>query len=613
LRNLRHILVVGGFVLLGTFVVSGDSSERSREDPFEYGLPINPYDLERPELERALDMAEDAGANSISTGAVWWHIAPEPTTESYRWSALDLLADEAQERGLRLKVQISGTPDWVHPQLKQRESAPVRRRWHPPRGPDEMRHFEDFVRTLVERYGTQVDRYEIWNEPNLREYWEPEPDPGEYAALLRVAYTSIKQADPEVTVVFGGLARNDLGFLDSYYDAARQYPGAAENRYFFDVLGLHPYTRGPSGIARSPDWARPASVIQEEFGPLDYSFMGMTKMKSLMERNRDKNKPIYIGEFGYTTVDDERINIRAVPDERRALYLKRAYALARNLPYVEGMCWYAYVPTVADGPGWTIVDSDWNPSLTYHALKQVTESEEPAVTLNAPQGPVSGSYLLNPKLSNISHEDVSRWELYVDGIPVRTYEDYPKEWDSRNVPDGEHHLILAAYTEDGSVWPSNKIFVTVRNIGVDSLSTDAQSYAAGSLIEFRATLSAGTTTTVDQITIAVRSRDTGETYDLPPVGDYTVGTEPETLSFERKFDRSGTYVYWVAYRKEGTWYDMTPQKWFAVEERSKGSSKTPSPRSLAARDSPPLVVRVYQSWRAWPGRTSLNGFGSVAP
>lgn len=538
-------------------------------DTFGYGLPINPYELENVELGRALDLAEEAGANNISAGAVWWHIAPEPSPGSYNWEGLDRLVAETQRRGLQLNVQLSGTPDWVHPELANSVSGPRERHWHPPRDSTQLNYWSEFVYDVVYRYKGRIARYEIWNEPNIEEFWRPEPNPAEYAALLRTAYLNAKQAYPQAKVVSGGLASNDVGYLNAYYEAARRYPDAASNRYFFDLLGVHPYSseapHDGSGLRLplSPDRVSQSALESNSNGLRDRTFTGLSRMKDAMNRQADNGKNIWIGEYGFPTRDSF---MQAVPDYRRALYLKRAIILARDLPYVEGMSWYAYLPTTADVSKWAILGSDWNPSLTYRALEQITRSgEESAVTLHTPRRSISGIYSLDLELSGLSREDVSSWELYVDDIPFRTYERYPEEWNTHSVPNGGRHLMLAAYTEDGSVWPSNRISVEVGNVSVDSLGTDAESYAAEAPVEFRATLSAGTTTTIDRIIVAVRSTDTGENHDLPPVNGYTLEKTPETLSFEGRLHEPGTYLYWIAYYADGAWHDTTPRKQLTVE------------------------------------------------
>ena len=66
---------------------------------FEYAVPINPYELTESELERALDLAQAAGVNSIVSGASWWYVAPRDSPESYRTEPMDRLVEESRERG----------------------------------------------------------------------------------------------------------------------------------------------------------------------------------------------------------------------------------------------------------------------------------------------------------------------------------------------------------------------------------------------------------------------------------------------------------------------------------------------------------------------------------
>jgi hypothetical protein len=84
------------------------------------------------------------------------------------------------------------------------------------------------------------------------------------------------------------------------------------------------------------------------------------------------------------------------------------------------------------------------------------------VTLSTPStDSISGTYPISPDVSNL--EATSSWELYVDGAPQGLYGRVPIDWDTTKVADGTHTLMLAAYTQEGSVWPSNAISVKVNN------------------------------------------------------------------------------------------------------------------------------------------------------
>lgn len=439
---------------------TGQTKEpRSGEKEFEYALSLNPYELSERRLRKALDLAQAAGVNSIVSGATWWYATASDPSEGPRLDKIDLLIDECQSRGMKLSLQVSGTPDWVHPGLEATIPEHSRRIWYPPRRQSEIQAYSDFVQLLVRRYGTKVERYIIWNEPNSVDFWRPAPDPGEYAALLRTVYTDVQNVDPRVTVSFGGVSMNDLGFLTSYYEAAREYEDARKYNYFFDEMNLHPYTYG-----QSPDWRGPGGTIDGINGPLDPSFAGIPGMKAIMERNRDSGKELFLGEFGYASPPAKNTWASVVPDYRRAFYLKRAYSIAAKLPYVVGMRWYSFLPDSTVGKGWTIMDETFEASLTYRALRQVTGSEATQVSVDLPtqKSPISAKYSVRPSLG-APEASASGWELYVDGKLAEASDQVPFEWDSRRVGDGTHSLVLAMYTKDGSVWASTPVRVDVQN------------------------------------------------------------------------------------------------------------------------------------------------------
>ena len=139
--------------------------------------------------------------------------------------------------------------------------------WLPPRSP--VAHGA-FAAAVAARYGVggafwrenpHLPRYlpagiELWNEENSSVFSGNEPpNPAAYAAMIKAAYTSIKQADPRMTVLVGGLASeggyddvacsgqkgaghdhaawNELNYLQALY--ANGIHG------YFDAVGWHGY------------------------------------------------------------------------------------------------------------------------------------------------------------------------------------------------------------------------------------------------------------------------------------------------------------------------------------------------------------------------------------
>ncbi len=101
-------------------------------------------------------------------------------------------------------------------------------------------HWSRFVQTTVTRYRGRVDTWEIWNEADLPGFWQGTPQ--QYAQLLKVGYRAVKAANPQATVLFGGLAYwGDQQFYLDVLDALATDPESTAHNGYFDVMSLHLY------------------------------------------------------------------------------------------------------------------------------------------------------------------------------------------------------------------------------------------------------------------------------------------------------------------------------------------------------------------------------------
>jgi hypothetical protein len=334
---------------------------------FDVTLSVNPAELSVEQLHGALDLAQAVDVTQIEAPATWWYLNRGREPRDYDWSDLDELMDAAVERGLRVVLGLTGTPGWVHGREQEGETSPVEDVWRPPVADDEqLDHWGDFVEDVVERYADRTAFFELWNEPNSEGFWLPEPDPGEFASLLRAGYLRAKNVDPDVVIASGGLSRNDIGYLETLYATMREmYPDAVDNGHFFDIFGVHPYSRDNSPSSTSEDRVRDTT-----FGLVDENFLGFTRMYEVLEREGEGNKPVYLGEYGFSTTETW---MDPVDDQTRADYLQEAYAIASEYPYIVGLAWYDFLTYNGNAP-WAIVDAEGRPGATFEALGQVETS-----------------------------------------------------------------------------------------------------------------------------------------------------------------------------------------------------------------------------------------------
>jgi len=103
----------------------------------------------------------------------------------------------------------------------------------------------NFVRLVVGKYQGRIDRWIIWNEPDIApttygSEWCGSVD--DYYQLLKVAYIAAHQVNPNVTIHLAGLTYwHDQRYLQKLLAVATRDPSAPENGYYFDVVSLHIY------------------------------------------------------------------------------------------------------------------------------------------------------------------------------------------------------------------------------------------------------------------------------------------------------------------------------------------------------------------------------------
>jgi hypothetical protein len=323
---------------------------------------ISPLGMSSQAVNRLLDWAQAAGVKVISSGVNWATIQPYGPG-SFSWGNLDAFVADVRHRGMQLRFQLDGFPDWARDPGQPSEAYA---QWLPPAAPDELARWQAYVGDLARRFGGEVAYYEIWNEPNISPFFYPIPDPAEYADLLEASYTAIKALDPSAKVIFAGMSGNDLGFLNRVYQALDVQFGSLAKRdhHFFDILGVHPY----SG-SRPPGLVTSAEVYPDDFGTMDANFLGFEQLHDLMASYGEGYKPLYITEYGFTTLGF--YGFPPISDATRATYLTQAFALVDKIPYVLGFNWYC-LADANNGPGWEMLLGyypSWQPSATYDAFK----------------------------------------------------------------------------------------------------------------------------------------------------------------------------------------------------------------------------------------------------
>jgi polysaccharide biosynthesis protein PslG len=279
------------------------------------------------------------GMTTVRVDAVWGD--GEPSPGSFDWSTLDQIMASVHAVGMTADLIIDGCPPWAAAQGATGEFAQ----------PAEPSQFAAWAAAVAARYSLQGARYfEIWNEPNIQDFWSPTPNPAAYTADLVAAYSAIKSADPSAVVISAGLspAGNSSNSIDPVTFLADMYADGAQGS--FDALGDHPYTYP----------ATPDTDSQGAWGEMNQT---SPSLRSLMAEHGDSDKKIWITEFGAPT--------GTVTEAQQSTELVQAITDAKETSWIGAFYIYTWSDQF-DGAGFGLLDSSGNPKPAYSAVAALT-------------------------------------------------------------------------------------------------------------------------------------------------------------------------------------------------------------------------------------------------
>jgi len=276
------------------------------------------FDREGP--GRRLALVKELGAAWERCDFWWSRLEPEPG--KYQFSDYDFAVEQYHRLDVNLLAILCYSSAW---------------HGRPPDTDEERRRYADWVAAMVSRYEGKVGAWEIWNEPNISQFWPPQPNVDNYAAMLREAYRAAKRADPGCVIVGGVTAGIGSDFIERLFEL-----GGGD---FMDVISVHPYQGHP-----------PEQIMPE----------GLEALKALMARHQFR-KPIWMTEVGFQTKPAEHA---VVTEHEQAEWLVRTNVLALAAG-VEKVFWF----NLQDwSETWGLIRSDWTKKDSYWAYRTMTRT-----------------------------------------------------------------------------------------------------------------------------------------------------------------------------------------------------------------------------------------------
>lgn len=302
-----------------------------------------------PELKHHFDLMTSANVTWVRQIVRWDQV--EQTKGVYNWDEWDVILNTLdQYSNLRPIIVLSNSPSWARTERSQEDPTA------PPMDPND---FANFAAAFASRYSSIVDHYQIWDEPNLRDAWGYlDPQPSEYAALLRTSYQAIHANDDRAMVIAAALAptteQGPHNISDWLYLEQLYHLGASE---FMDAIGAKPY-----GFDSSP--------LDRDVAHDILNFSRIVRLREIMVENGDGQKAIWASNWGWNTLPDNWDGAPSiwgnVSEQERIDYTLTSLAKAeREWLWLAGMTLQHWQPDEpANSPMWgfALVDQDGNPS-----------------------------------------------------------------------------------------------------------------------------------------------------------------------------------------------------------------------------------------------------------
>lgn len=291
-----------------------------------------------PNRAENLRQASVAGASVIHTTATWATIAPTKPANpangddpAYKLADLDELVFQSGIYGLRVMIDINGTPKWANGG-KAPNVMPTR-----------LGDLTTFAKMLASRYnGRQghgtVALWSVWNEPNLQLFLTPQfvgkkiVGPSNYAKLFKAAYAGIKSGNSLAKVAIGetsarGRDKPLAGVSASIAPGTFAKYLAKVHGLKFDAWAHHPYPTAPN--------LPPTQKVRYP----NVALLTLPTFEKNLKTYFHRSVPVWITEYGHETKPPDP---HGVSYALQAKYAVQALTIARNDPNVQMFIWFVF-------------------------------------------------------------------------------------------------------------------------------------------------------------------------------------------------------------------------------------------------------------------------------
>jgi hypothetical protein len=334
-----------------------------------------------PTRAENLQQASATGASVIHTTASWPGLAPNKPADpadgndpAYKLGDLDELVYQSGLYGLRVMIDINGTPKWANGG-KAPNVMPTR-----------LSDLTTFAKMLATRYnGRQghgtVALWSVRNEPNLQLFLTPQfvgkkiVGPANYAKLYKAAYAGIKAGNPLSKVAIGetsarGRDKPLAGVSASLAPGTFAKYLAKVPGLKFDAWAHHPYPTSPN-LPPTQKVRYPNVVL-----------LTLPTFEKDLKTFFHRSVPVWITEYGHETKPPDP---HGVSYSTQSKYAVQALNIAKNDPNVQMFIWFVFHDTTGNPWQSGLFTSGGNQKPAYDAFGAVARLTD-GTTFNVKAG-----------------------------------------------------------------------------------------------------------------------------------------------------------------------------------------------------------------------------------
>jgi hypothetical protein len=311
-RTRLHVggaFVVGiAFTMLTSLLGTAPATAATFVDGKQFGLHV-------PRIASGVIPTVSYGSVRLwDSGVTWGQV--EQRRGKYWWVGLDNAIGAANAQNAEILYVLGSTPRWAAANKSQGT--------YPNKGAaSNVRNLADWrrwVTKVVTRHGDSIDAYQIWNEANLKTFWQGTPR--QMAVLTKQAYRIIRRLDPTAKVVAASTSIRLASAFNRFYPAYLKE--LRRLNWPVNVFAIHSY---------GPSTAIPA--VREKY---------VRKTRKALKKARAPKRPLWDTEVNYGIAGPgAKYPDKDIGGWRASAYTSQTYLDSLRLG-VARTYWYAWTP-----------------------------------------------------------------------------------------------------------------------------------------------------------------------------------------------------------------------------------------------------------------------------